>query len=97
MATAPFVIVAIDDPDATAHIVATLHSAFPQTPVFARARDLASCRELRALGAQFTVSETLEASAELARAALLHAGTDEEAVASVLQRFRDDYYDRLRE
>jgi voltage-gated potassium channel Kch len=93
---APFVIVATDDPEATERIVASLHLALPHVPVFARARDLSSCRELRARGARFTVSETLEASAELARAALRHAGLDEADISAALQRFRDDYYGGLR-
>ena len=93
-ADTPFVIVSIDKLDAAESVVSTLHSAFPETPVFARAHDLAKCRELSTLGAYFTVSETLEASAELARAALLHMGTESHEVEIALNKFRTDYYDR---
>ncbi len=95
IASAPLVIVAIDAQDAAEHVVATLHSAFPAVPVFARGHDLIACHELHALGAHYTVSETLEASAELARAALLHLGTDADAVDHALDDFRKHYYDRI--
>ena len=93
-ANAPFVVVSIDDLEAAERVVSTLHSAFPDTAVFARAHDLAKSRELSELGAYFTVSETLEASAELARAALLHMGTESQEVEFALTQFRKDYYER---
>jgi len=94
-ANAPFVIVSIDDLEATERIVSSLHSSFPTVPVFARGHDLIRCRDLRALGAHFTVSETLEASAELARVALLHIGAEDLEVEAALEHFRKDYYERI--
>lgn len=94
-ADTPFVIVSIDDLDAAERVVATLHSAFPDIYVFARAHDLARCKDLREFGAYFTVSETVEASAELARAALLHMGSLESEVEGALDDFRRDYYGRI--
>ena len=94
-ADAPLVIVSIDDLEATEQVVSSLHSAFPDTPIFARGHDLGKCRDLGTLGAHFTVSETLEASAELARAALLHMGAEDPAVEVALERFREDYYGRI--
>lgn len=94
-ADAPLVIVSIDDLEATEHVVSSLQSAFPAIPVFARGHDLANCRSLRALGAYFTVSETLEASAELARAALLYLGAERPAVRAAMKNFREDYYGRI--
>lgn len=91
----PFVIVSIDDLEAAERVVSTLHSAFPDISVFARAHDLARCRDLRELGAYFTVSETVEASAELARVALLHMGSEEPEVEAALNHFRKDYYGRI--
>jgi monovalent cation:proton antiporter-2 (CPA2) family protein len=94
-ADAPFVIVTIDDIEAAESVVSSLHSAFPDIPVFARGHDLGKCRDLGALGAHYTVSETLEASAELARAALLHMGAADPEVVAALERFRKDYYGRI--
>ena len=94
-AEAPLVIVSIDDLEATEHVVSSLQSAFPAIPVFARGHDLASCRSLRSLGAHLIVSETLEASAELARAALLYMGAERPEVRVALKNFRKDYYGRI--
>ena len=96
VAHAPLVIVSTDDLEATERIVSSLQSAFPDIPVFVRGHDLASCRSLRALGAHFTVSETLEASAGLARAALLHMGVERTAVAAAVKKFHQDYYGRIK-
>ncbi|MDH5564384.1 MAG: NAD-binding protein, partial [Nitrospirota bacterium] len=93
-ADAPLVIVSIADLDATEQVVSSLHSAFPDISVFARGHDILACRDLSALGAHFTVSETLEASAELARAALLHLGMEEAAVDVALKNLRRNYYEQ---
>ena len=95
VADALLVIVSIDDFEVTERVVSSLHSAFPEVPVFARGHDLVKCRDLKAQGAHFTVSETLEASAELARAALLHIGAQDHQVELVLEKFRKDYYGRI--
>lgn len=95
VADALLVIVSIDDYKATERIVSSLHSAFPEIPVFARGHDLGKCRELKVLGAHFTVSETLESSAELARVALQHIGADDSEIEFALERFRNDYYGRI--
>ena len=95
VADALLVIVSIDDFEVTERVVSTLHSAFPGVPVFARGHDLIKCRDLKAQGAHFTVSETLEASAELARAALLHIGSEDPKIDLALERFRKDYYGRI--
>jgi len=95
LADALLVIVSIDDFEATELIVSSLHSTFPDIPVFARGHDLIRCRDLKALGVHFTVSETLEASAELARVALLHIGAEEPEVEVALEHFRKDYYGRI--
>ena len=95
VADALLVIVSIDDFEVTERVVSSLHSAFPDVNVFARGHDLGKCRELKAQGAHFTVSETLEASAELARAALLHIGAEGPKIELVLEQFRNDYYSRI--
>ena len=95
VADALLVIVSIDDFEATERVVSSLHSAFPDVPVFARGHDLVKCRDLKAQGAHFTVSETLEASAEIARAALLHLGAEDQEIELALEHFRNDYYGRI--
>ncbi|UCH91692.1 MAG: cation:proton antiporter, partial [Nitrospirota bacterium] len=95
VADAPLVIVAIADFEATERVVSSLHAAFPHMPIFARGHDLITCQDLRTLGAHFTVSETLEASAEIARAALVHMGLEGPEVEVALEEFREDYYRRI--
>lgn len=95
VADASLVIVSIDNREATERVVSSLHASFPDVPVFARGHDLVTCRELVGLGAHFTVSETLEASAEIAHAALLHMGAEDKLVDAALEHFRDDYYGQI--
>ncbi|MDH5353727.1 MAG: monovalent cation:proton antiporter-2 (CPA2) family protein [Gammaproteobacteria bacterium] len=95
VADAPFVIVSINDQHGTEQVVSSLHATYPQISVFARGHDVDSCRELYKLGAHTTVSETLEASAELARAALQSMGVEDEALETVLKDFRKDYYGKI--
>lgn len=92
---APFVIITINDPDVTEQVVSSLHSAIPDIPIFTRGHDLEKCHSLKALGAFYTVSETLEASAELARAALLHIGADSSDVTRAIETFRKNYYGKI--
>ena len=94
VADASVVIVAIDDFEVTERVVSTLHAAYPAIPIFVRGHDMVRCQALKALGAQFTVSETLEASAELAREALLHMGVEAPDVEVALDDLRKDYYER---
>ncbi len=94
VADAPLVIVAIDDFEVTERVVSTLHTAYPAVPIFVRGHDMMKCQALKALGAHFTASETLEASAELAREALLHMGVEASQVEMALDDLRKDYYER---
>jgi voltage-gated potassium channel Kch len=93
-ANAPLVIVAINNPEVTEQVVSSLHAAYPSIPIFVRGHDMMKCQALKALGAHFTVSETLEASAELAREALLHMGVEAPDVEVALDDLRKDYYER---
>jgi len=95
VSAAALVIVSIDDIEAAERVVSSLHATFPDIPVFARGHNNQKCRDLRSFGAQFTVSETLEASAELARAALLQLGVNDSDVTSTLVKFRKEYYGRI--
>ncbi len=94
---APLVIVAINDPGVTEQIVSSFYSVAPDIPIFARGHDLTQCYQLRSLGAYETVSETLEASAELAHAALRHKGVDAVDITYALRQFRNNYYQPIRE
>jgi voltage-gated potassium channel Kch len=86
------VIVTLDDLQATERLVTALHEAYPRIEILARAADATQCRELQHCGATVTVSETLEASIELARAALDRVGGTEVDADALLVRFKERYY-----
>lgn len=89
---APLAIVAIDNLEGAERVVSSLHKAFPELPIFARGHNRARCKQLRDLGARFTVSETFEASSEIAREALLLIGLDELYIDTTMETFTRDYY-----
>ena len=88
---ADLVIVTVDDFGAAEKIVAALHGAHPDITILARGHDAEQCRELKKLGASIVVSETLEASLELAREVLLSDDGDDSSAEALLLHFREDY------
>jgi monovalent cation:proton antiporter-2 (CPA2) family protein len=89
---ASLVIVTLDDLDAAERVVSVLRHANPDLPILARGHNMEECCVLRRLGAKIMVSENLEASLELARAALERLGGDYPENEALLARFRHDYY-----
>ncbi|MDH3751340.1 MAG: hypothetical protein OEU40_12155, partial [Gammaproteobacteria bacterium] len=65
---------------------------YPDVTILARGHDADQCRTLRKLGARIAVSETLEASLELAREVLIRDDTDTARVEALLRRFHQDHY-----
>jgi Kef-type K+ transport systems, membrane components len=94
--SAPLAIVAIDNLEGAEKVVHALHSNFPHVPIFARAHNRDLCRVLRASGAQFTVSETFEASTEIAREALMLLGFETEQIELTMTNFKIDYYSEVK-
>jgi monovalent cation:proton antiporter-2 (CPA2) family protein len=86
------VIVTLDDFEATEEIVVALEDIAPAVTTLARGHDAEQCRTLRKLGASLAVSENLEASLELARAALVRGSDDTAATEALLRQFREEYY-----
>lgn len=92
---ADLVIVTLNDFEASEDIVAALHRAHPDVKILARGHSAKQCRALRQLGASIAISETLEASLDLAREALIHEVVGADRVRALLERFRNDYYAEL--
>ena len=92
---ADLVIVTVDDFEAAENIVAALHQAYPHITILARGHNADHCRALRKLGARIAVSETLEASLELAREVLIHDDRDTARVEALLRRFHQEHYNNL--
>jgi len=89
--SARLAIIALDDHEVTEQLVSTLQTNFPDLAILARGRDRERCEKLKALGVDVAVSETLETSLELARAALANVGTSENEVSTFIEDFRRDY------
>jgi monovalent cation:proton antiporter-2 (CPA2) family protein len=94
-AEASLLVVTLDHPGAAERTVAAVGHHFPNLPVHARAVDLERSRALKAMGAASAVPETLEASLQLGRAALVGLGAEEEEVDRLLEEFRSEGYARL--
>lgn len=86
------VIVTVDDFQAAERLVSFLHQAFPNLIILARGPDMERCKTLRARGARLAVSENLEASIALARAAMEVLGKDNVENDAVIEQFRREYH-----
>ena len=87
-------IIALDNHEITEQLVSTLRENFPALVILARGHDRARCERLKTLGADVAVSETLEASIELARVALTNVSIPEEGVNLLVDNFRQNYYEQ---
>jgi voltage-gated potassium channel Kch len=68
--SADFLIIALDNADATTHLAQTALKHFPKLRIISRARDMRHMFELRDLGVEIIERETFESALELGRAAL---------------------------
>ena len=69
-ATADFLIIALNDPDATTRLAQIAAKHFPKLRVIARARDMRHMFELRDLGVEFVERETFRSALALGEATL---------------------------
>ncbi len=88
---AEVIIVALNDQDATEKVVSSLRKSHPDKSIYVCGHNIEQCYKLRRLGASGVVSETLEASLELAGLALLTIGFDDKKQEVILRDFRRKY------
>ncbi len=86
------VIVTVDDFKAAEHLVSSLHREFPDLNILARGHDMERCQTLQTQGARLVVSENVEASIALAKAAMAVLGGDSKEDDAVIDQFRKDYH-----
>ncbi len=86
------VLLTLDDPDAAGRALRALRAEWPDVPVIARASDNEHAEQLRALGADEVVPETLEASLQLTGALLRLTGMAREGVDILIDRIRAEAY-----
>jgi CPA2 family monovalent cation:H+ antiporter-2 len=90
LATAPAVVVTMDDSEAVEAVVAAAHLARPDLVIVARARDARQAARLYDLGATEAVPETVEASLQLSEALLVDLGVPMGLVIASIHQKRDD-------
>lgn len=92
---AQVIIVTTSDPEITEQVVTSLRRTHPETTIYVRGHSLDQCRKLRRLGASGAVSETIEASLELARMVMDNVGVSNHDQESILQNFRQAYHEKI--
>ncbi|MEA3058962.1 MAG: monovalent cation:H+ antiporter-2, family, partial [Sphingomonadales bacterium] len=80
----------MDIPVLVNRLARSLRRAFPDLPIIARARDTAHAAELYKAGVTDAVPETLEASLQLAEAALVDLGVAMGPVIASIHEKRDE-------
>ncbi len=85
-------IITIDKPITTERLVHIIRDKYPNTPIYVRGRNKEHCESLYKAGATMPVSENLEASIQLASAALEAVDVSEDNIDALLDNFRKNYY-----
>lgn len=85
----------IDKVELAEQLVNIMRQHYPDTPIYTRARDREHCDGLKAAGASFSVSETLESSLTLGGAILKANDVPHDDAMRLLEDFRDDYYEDI--
>lgn len=88
-ANAAAIVVTMDRPDAVERIVREAKAAWPDVPVYARARDAEQARRLREAGADMASPDTVEAALQLGEALLGGVGLPDELVRRIIDSRRD--------
>jgi len=90
MGTPSAVILTMDDPVLVSRLTKRLRSTFPDIPIIARARDTAQAARLYKAGASQAVPEAVEASLQIAEAALVDLGVPMGPVIASIHEKRDE-------
>ena len=90
------VILTMDDPVLVNRLTSRLRAAFPDTPLIARARDTAHAAALYKAGASQAVPEAVEASLQIAEAALVDLGVAMGPVIASIHQKRDELRSRIK-
>ena len=91
------IILTMDEPVLVARLVKKLRKAHPDTPIIARARDLAHAAELYRAGATEAVPETLESSLQLSESVLVNLGVAMGPVIASIHQRRDEFRQQIME
>jgi voltage-gated potassium channel Kch len=89
---AAVLVVALDKAEPARRLVHIMRHHYPDTPIYARARDRKHGGQLHKAGATSAISETLEASLQLGGTVLHASGLPDDEVTRLLQELRREYY-----
>ena len=89
-------ILTMDNPVLVRRVARQLRRAFPALPIVARARDTGDAAELYKVGVTDAVPETLEASLQLAEAALVDLGVPMGPVIASIHEKRDELRGKIK-
>ncbi|MCY1275856.1 Glutathione-regulated potassium-efflux system protein KefC [compost metagenome] len=92
LARARLLVVAVDDSQATLHIVQQAYRLNPALPILVRTRDTSHLHELQQAGATEVVPEVLESSLVLASSALVLLGLPQQRVQAQIDEVRRNRY-----
>jgi monovalent cation:H+ antiporter-2, CPA2 family len=95
VATAPAVVLTMDEPVLAQRLVTRLRQAYPDLLIVARARDTDHAAAMYRAGASHAVPETLESSLQLSEAVLVDIGVAMGPVIASIHAKRDEYREQL--
>jgi glutathione-regulated potassium-efflux system protein KefB len=90
------VIVTVNETEASKLIVSSLRQANPDLAIYVRGSNSSQCTELLDQGASAVVSDTIEASIELARMGLASINVGEKERETILANYAHDYYEQIK-
>ena len=82
-------VIAVGEPASSLEIAASVKRHFPHLKVLARARNRQHAQQLRALGCEYIMRDTLLSSLDLARETLFELGFDKDDAISKIAMFRE--------
>lgn len=90
------VIVTVNDLETSKLIVSSLRESNPDLAIYVRGGNSSECSQLLELGASAAVSDTIEASIELARMGLVSLKVDEKERKNILANYAHNYYEQIK-
>lgn len=90
------VIVTINDIEASKSIISSLRQSNPSLAIYARGENSFECTKLSKVGASAVVSDTIEASIELARMGLVSLKVAEKERKTILEHYAQGYYEQIK-
>lgn len=83
------IVITLDDAKAVERVIKEVRAAWPNIPIYARARDAEQARRLHDVGAAMAIPENVEATLQLGEALLNGLGVPDEAARRIIDERRD--------